>query len=218
VRLAAKRITGTAVVLILVATTVVTYAGWNAYSRPSSDQMTLVPQPTQTVARAWTQSSNTGAKGDRLDGPAQSAPMVLASLDTRSIPAAQLAPSVQIKAPVVAAAAPPPRPKAVPPSGLLDEGQIVGLKGRLRLTASQVEYWPAVEVALRNVIRRQAREMRKRGHRTAGSAPPIDVNSAEVQQLIAAALPLLMQLREDQKHEVRQMARVIGLEQVARQI
>ncbi len=37
----------------------------------------------------------------------------------------------------------------------------------------------------------------------------------EVQQLKSAAMPLLFQLREDQKDEVRRLARVIGLEKVA---
>ena len=43
-------------------------------------------------------------------------------------------------------------------------------------------------------------------------------NSAEVQQLKSAAMPLLFQLREDQKSEVRSLARVIGLEKVASMI
>jgi ABC-type transporter Mla MlaB component len=47
---------------------------------------------------------------------------------------------------------------------------------------------------------------------------PIDPDSAEVQQLKSAAMPLLFQLREDQKNEVRSLARLIGLEKVAAQI
>lgn len=43
-------------------------------------------------------------------------------------------------------------------------------------------------------------------------------NSAEVQQLKSAAMPLLFQLREDQKSEVRTLAHLIGLEKVAAQI
>jgi len=46
----------------------------------------------------------------------------------------------------------------------------------------------------------------------------IDVNAPEVQKLVWAAMPLLMRLREDQKHEVRKLARVMGLESVAAQI
>jgi len=44
---------------------------------------------------------------------------------------------------------------------------------------------------------------------------PIDPDAEEVQQLKSAAMPLLFQLREDQKREVRQLARLIGLEKVA---
>eukprot|EP01035_Chromulina_nebulosa_P049479 gene49479-biopygen34689 len=46
----------------------------------------------------------------------------------------------------------------------------------------------------------------------AAGAPPIDPDSEEVQQLKSAAMPLLFQLREDQKREVRALARIIGLE------
>jgi hypothetical protein len=109
-----------------------------------------------------------------------------------------------------------PAPPSAPPAqtGLLDDGQINGLKGRLRLTEDQVEYWPAVESALRDVVRTQLRGAR---HAVAGKVN-IDTNSPEVQKLIWAAMPLLMRLREDQKSEVRKLARVIGLEQVASQI
>jgi hypothetical protein len=98
-------------------------------------------------------------------------------------------------------------------SGLLDDGQIAALKTRLRLSPDQIEYWPAVEAALRDVVRTQLR-----GQRAHGGKINIDTNSAEVQKLIWAAMPLLMRLREDQKNEVRKLARVIGLEQVASQI
>ena len=47
------------------------------------------------------------------------------------------------------------------------------------------------------------------------AAAPIDPEAAEVQQLKSAAMPLLFQLREDQKREVRSLARLIGLEKVA---
>ena len=107
---------------------------------------------------------------------------------------------------------PPPAPHAT--NGLLDDGQIAGLKGRLRLTSDQVEYWPAVEAALRDVVRTQLRGTKH----VAGGKVNIDTNSPEVQKLIWAAMPLLMRLRDDQKSEVRKLARVIGLEQVAAQI
>jgi hypothetical protein len=107
----------------------------------------------------------------------------------------------------------PPPPAPPRETALLDDGQITGLKGRLRLTSDQVEYWPAVEAALRDVVRTQLR-----GSRLATGRVNIDVNAPEVQKLIWAAMPLIMRLREDQKSEVRKLARVIGLEQVASQI
>jgi hypothetical protein len=111
---------------------------------------------------------------------------------------------------------PPPPPAPAPPahSALLDDNQISGLKGRLRLSSDQVEYWPAVEAALRDVVRTQLRGAK---HAVAGKIN-IDTDSPEVQKLIWAAMPLLMRLREDQKNEVRKLARVIGLDQVASQI
>jgi len=140
---------------------------------------------------------------------------------TPTIPEPAPAPVIEPKSASVAPAPlPHEKPKrllpAPPPaqSGLLDDGQINGLKGRLRLTLDQVEYWPAVEAALLDVVRTQLRGTR---HAVAGRVN-IDTNAPEVQKLIWAAMPLLMRLREDQKSEVRKLARVIGLEQVASQI
>jgi hypothetical protein len=146
---------------------------------------------------------------------------------TPPIPEPAPAPVIEPKEPKSAAVAPAPLPhekpkRLLPPpppsppaqTGLLDDGQINGLKGRLRLTSDQVEYWPAVEAALRDVVRTQLRGTR---HAFAGKVN-IDTNAPEVQKLIWAAMPLLMRLREDQKSEVRKLARVIGLEQVASQI
>jgi hypothetical protein len=96
---------------------------------------------------------------------------------------------------------------------LLSDAQIAGIKERLKLSPSQESYWPAVEDALRAVARKI--------HATRQGDPnaaPIDPDAAEVQQLKSAAMPLLFQLREDQKREVRTLARLIGLEKVAAQI
>jgi hypothetical protein len=154
-------------------------------------------------------------------------PMIAA---TPSIPAAEPAPVTESKAAESKTAVltppekPSDKPKRLPPppaahaapasTGLLDDGQISGLKGRLRLTSDQVEYWPAVEAALRDVVRTQLRGTKH----AVGGKVNIDTNSPEVQKLIWAAMPLLMRLRDDQKSEVRKLARVIGLEQVASQI
>jgi hypothetical protein len=125
-----------------------------------------------------------------------------------------------ITAPAAALAAPPKPKAAVKPAiqktyALLSEVQIAGIKERLKLSAAQESYWPAVENALRAVA--------KKIHATRQSGPnasgmPIDPEAEEVQQLKSAAMPLLFQLREDQKREVRALARLIGLEKVASMI
>jgi hypothetical protein len=108
------------------------------------------------------------------------------------------------------------RPAPAKPYALLSDAQIAGIKERLKLSPDQEYYWPAVESALRAVARKIHSSRQADAHTTA--APPIDPDSAEVQQLKSAAMPLLFQLREDQKNEVRTLARLIGLERVAAQI
>jgi hypothetical protein len=98
---------------------------------------------------------------------------------------------------------------------LLSDAQIAGIKERLNLSPDQQSYWPAVESALRAVARK-IHATRQADPRATGA--PIDPDSEEVQQLKSAAMPLLFQLREDQKREVRSLARLIGLEKVAAQI
>ena len=130
-------------------------------------------------------------------------------------PAAPMAPAAS--SPVA-----PPKPKAVAKPqpqqknyALLSDGQIAGIKDRLKLSASQESYWPPVESALRAVARKI--HAGRQANPTAAGVP-IDPESAEVQQLKSAAMPLLFQLREDQKSEVRSLARIIGLEKVAAMI
>jgi len=131
-------------------------------------------------------------------------------------PAEVVAP--KITAPVVP---PPQKPKLAnkpppqKPYALLSDVQIAGIKERLRLSSAQESYWPGVERALRAVA--------KKIHATRQANPnatgaPIDPEAEEIQQLKSAAMPLLFQLREDQKREVRTLARLIGLESVAAQI
>ena len=93
--------------------------------------------------------------------------------------------------------------------------QIAGIRDRLKLSSSQEYYWPSVETALRNVVRKISANKLSNPN---GPSVPIDPNCDEVQQLKSAAMPLLFQLRDDQKEEVRKLARIIGLEKVAQQI
>jgi hypothetical protein len=122
----------------------------------------------------------------------------------------------QIAAP---AAAPKPKLAAKPPVqksyALLSDVQIAGIKERLKLSPDQEAYWPGVEKALRAIARKI--HSTKQTDPAAGM-PPIDMDSEEVTQLKSAAMPLLFQLREDQKSEVRSLARIIGLDRVASMI
>ncbi len=123
--------------------------------------------------------------------------------EPEAVPAAQPKPKVAIK---------PALQKAY---ALLSDVQIAGIKERLKLSASQESYWPAVENALRAVARK-IHTTRQADPNATGT--PIDPDAEEVQQLKSAAMPLLFQLREDQKREVRALARLIGLEKVASMI
>jgi hypothetical protein len=107
------------------------------------------------------------------------------------------------------------KPAPQKPYALLSDAQIAGIKERLKLSSDQESYWPAVENALRAVARKIHATRQGDPNPT---AVPIDPDAEEVQQLKSAAMPLLFQLREDQKREVRALARIIGLEKVAAQI
>ncbi|MDA9412948.1 hypothetical protein [Bradyrhizobium sp. CCBAU 45384] len=98
---------------------------------------------------------------------------------------------------------------------LLSDVQIAGIRDRLKLSSSQEYYWPSVETALRNVVKKISANKLSNPN---GPNVQIDPNCDEVQQLKSAAMPLLFQLRDDQKEEVRKLARIIGLEKVAQQI
>jgi hypothetical protein len=125
-----------------------------------------------------------------------------------SVSATPLAPKPKL-------AAKPPVPPLQKSYALLSDVQIAGIKERLKLTSDQESYWPAVETALR-AIARKIHATRKADPNAANAL--IDPDAEEVQQLKSAAMPLLFQLREDQKREVRALARIIGLEKVASMI
>ena len=111
---------------------------------------------------------------------------------------------------------PPRRPQHFPRvlNGLLNDAQITGIKSRLRLSPKQAEYWPKVEEALRDVARRHLQD-----HVThQNGARIMEVNSPEVKRLVEASAPLIRELREDQKRELRELVRMIGLGTVASHI
>ena len=118
-----------------------------------------------------------------------------------------------VEAPAKPKVAAKPQPQKT--YSLLSEVQIAGIRDRLKLSSSQEYYWPSVETALRNVVRKISANKLSNPN---APGVPIDPNCDEVQQLKSAAMPLLFQLRDDQKEEVRKLARIIGLEKVAQQI
>ena len=102
--------------------------------------------------------------------------------------------------------------KRQPTYAILSDEQIAGVKERMKLTPYQAQQWPAIEAALRKIAAKLNRNARGSAEVTAAS---IDPDSQEVQDLKTAAMPLLFTLSEDQKREVRSLARVIGLDAVA---
>jgi hypothetical protein len=166
-----------------------------------------------TVLQLATASVET-AKSMTLSEPLRQAFAEVNGADVEAAKAVAALPQVNSMAPPAPAkpkvAVAKPQPQK--PYSLLSDGQIAGIKERLKLSSSQEYYWPAVENALRAV----AHKLQAQRLSNPNAAPSqIDPDSEEVQQLKSAAMPLLFQLREDQKDEVRKLARIIGLEKVA---
>ena len=155
-------------------------------------------EPPQATAAALSELRHAYASSDPADLPTSAVAPLAASPPTPQKPklAAKLQPQKQY--------------------ALLSDAQIAGIKEHLNLSPEQESYWPAVENALRAVARKI--HATRQATPNAAGVPPIDPDAEEVQQLKSAAMPLLFQLREDQKNEVRKLARIIGLEKVAAQI
>ncbi|WP_065752314.1 hypothetical protein [Bradyrhizobium paxllaeri] len=172
----------------------------------------LEPQPmdaalNESLRRAYA-STSPADLGMPKEIAAPSAPSTTQAIAPITVPA----PAAKPKTPEPKAAAKPQPQKSY---ALLSDVQIAGIKDRLKLSASQESYWPPVETALRAVARKIHAGRQANPNAT---GVPIDPDSAEVQQLKSAAMPLLFQLREDQKSEVRSLARIIGLDKVAAMI
>jgi hypothetical protein len=91
-----------------------------------------------------------------------------------------------------------------------DDGEVLGpagierMKMALALTAEQQEYWPAIEAELRTIGK-----LMKANH------GKVSVDNETMQRLYWAAAPLLTRLSFEQKTRVKQMARLMGLNEVA---
>ncbi len=187
------------------------------------------PAPVTASVTVQSSVSNREGKGDRLAVASVVVPARSEPAHTDTIPREPMRQAFAASSPAdieglritdpVAPARPKPKLAGKPPPqkpyALLSDAQIAGIKERLKLSSSQESYWPAVESALRAVARK-IHAARQADPNATGV--PIDPDAEEVQQLKSAAMPLLFQLREDQKREVRQLARLIGLEKVAAQI
>jgi len=100
---------------------------------------------------------------------------------------------------------------------MLNDAQIASIKTRLHLTPDQEEMWPAVEAALRNIAYTRSREARRHGTPANTQLASADADGVDVRDLKSAAIPLIMSFNSEQKDEVRNLAHVMGLDQLATQ-
>ena len=171
------------------------------------------PAATEVLRQAYASSSPADVEAAKAVAALSKTVAVAAPAPvTASAPATE---SVAVPAPQPVKPKVASKPAPQKSYALLSDAQIAGIKDRLRLSSSQEYYWPSVETALRNVARKINAERLSHPHATAAQ---LDPDCEEVQQLKSAAMPLLFQLRDDQKDEVRKLARIIGLEKVAASI
>jgi hypothetical protein len=100
---------------------------------------------------------------------------------------------------------------------VLTESHIAGFKAALRLTAAQERHWPAVEAALRSLVKRQSQDDNSGGmvYRLSSKAAGYVVDSIGFKRVAAAAAPLLRTLDEGQKEQARAAARAMGFAHLA---
>lgn len=176
----------------------------------------LVPQadegaPPQADPRTPEHTAPAGAAD--LSLPPQSPPLALQVAPQSMPPAASTQPAREAKTlAVVARRRPVERPGYV-----LNDAQIASVKERLNLTPDQERMWPAVESALRNMAYIRAQQAQSRGGVPADAAQTAAVEPEAVQGLKSAAVPLIMSFNAEQKEEVRNLAHVMGLDQLTSQ-
>ncbi len=100
---------------------------------------------------------------------------------------------------------------------MLNDAQIASIKTRLHLTPDQEQMWPAVEAALRNIAYTRSREAHRRSAPANTQVASADADGVDVRDLKSAAIPLIMSFNSEQKDEVRNLAHVMGLDQLATQ-
>ncbi len=109
-------------------------------------------------------------------------------------------------------ASPPPEIWSAKPAGpakpstiLLDDKQIASIKQRLKLTKAQLELWPPVEKALKDLLELLHDRRRQPAEKV------LAANSDAVKRLADVGAPFFAKLRPDQRNEVRSLARMVGL-------
>jgi len=180
------------------------------------------PGPAAAAAEPAPQASAAGEPAPKIESRFESKSEPASDIRAENKPEAKAAPKAEPKPVVVAtrshvsahhAAAPSRRESAV----LFNNAQLASIKARLKLSDYQEQYWPAVAAALRALGERAARAPVRTASAYANEGPlaGIDPDGPEVQQLKSAAFPLIMSMNDEQKNQVRMLAHVMGLEQVA---
>jgi len=165
---------------------------------PSSSQSTAEPSVTRTTATGIAEPSMVQTAALDIAPPAKEV-----ELSRR--------PATKAKAPSASA-----HPPAANRAGyILDDAQIASIKTRLHLTPDQERMWPAVEAALRNMAYKRTQQAAARAAARNVQAAAVDPEAVE--GLKSAAVPLIMSFSSEQKDEVRSLAHVMGLDQLASQ-
>jgi hypothetical protein len=169
----------------------------------------IAPSPAQSRAEQ-------SVPGTAATGVAEPSMVQTAALDIT--PPAKAIELSRRPAPAATAKAPAPSPHPSPTnraSYILDDAQIASIKTRLHLTPDQERMWPAVEAALRNMAYKRTQQAAARGAARNVQAAAVDPEAVE--GLKSAAVPLIMSFSSEQKDEVRSLAHVMGLDQLASQ-
>lgn len=177
------------------------------------------PRPTYAVPPEAPAAATTIVPQQSLTAPAAAAPqpdrkaVANAKIETKP----ETKPDTKVAATRSLAPEKHAAPKVKKDSGtLFNDAQLASIKTRLHLSEYQEQYWPPVEAALRDIGWRASHDVVRSSYAPSGSRlADIDPDSAEVQRLKSAAFPLIMSMNDDQKREVRMLAQVMGLQQVA---
>jgi hypothetical protein len=187
-------------------------AGSQQSEQPAVDHATILPP---SVPPAAVQAAAAEAVGS---APARVPDAALAPVPVPQQRASEVAkPEAKPRRPVreSKAVAAVMHRRASQPRYFLDNVQIASIKRHLHLTPDQERMWPAVEAALRNIAYEREREARRHGAIGRAQLAALDPNSAAVQDLKSVAIPLIMSFNDEQKDEVRNLARNMGLDQLA---